>query len=127
EKFSGPVQDFLQPFQQSLADLSTGHINGITGLPHLRNLGIDGPYNITGVSDMPGRQKVFTCRPNTAKDEVPCATKIISALARQAFRRPVTDVDLRTLLVSYQTGRNQADFDAGIRLALQAILADPEF
>ncbi len=127
EKFAGPVQDFVMPFQQALADLSTGHINGLTGLPHLRNLGIDGPYNVTGVSDMPSRHRVFSCRPATAKDEVPCATKIVSILARQAFRRPVTDVDLRTLMVSYQTGRNQTDFDAGIRLALQAILADPEF
>ncbi len=127
EKFSGPVQDFVMPFQQALADLSTGHINGITGLPHLRNLGVDGPYNITGVSDMPSRHKIFTCSPSSAKEEGPCATKIISALARQAFRRPVTEVDLRTLLVSYQTGRSKGDFDAGIRLAIQAILADPEF
>jgi cytochrome c551/c552 len=127
EKFSGPVQDFVQPFQQSLADLSTGHINGLTGLPHLRNLGIDGPYNITGVSETPSRNKVFTCRPATTKDELACANKIISALARLAFRRPVTEVDLRTLMVSYQSGRSKGDFDAGIRLALQAILADPEF
>jgi hypothetical protein len=127
EKFAGPVQDFVMPFQQALADLSTGHINGLTGLPHLRNLGIDGPYNVTGVSDMPSRRKILTCKPTSAKDEVPCATRIISALARQAFRRPVTDVDLRTLMVSYQTGRSQGGFDAGIRLAVQAILADPEF
>ena len=127
EKFSGPVQDFVMPFQQSLADLSTGHINGITGLPHLRNVGIDGPYAVTGISDMPSRRKIFNCRPATAREEVPCATKIIQTVARQAFRRPVTDVDLRTLLVSYQTGRSKGDFDGGIRLALQAILADPEF
>jgi hypothetical protein len=127
EKFAGPVQDFVMPFQQALADLSTGHINGLTGLPHLRNLGIDGPYNVTGISDMPSRRKILTCNAATAKDELPCATRIISGLARQAFRRPVTDVDLRTLMVSYQTGRTEGGFDAGIRLAVQAILADPEF
>ena len=127
EKFSGPVQDFVMPFQQALADLSTGHINGLTGLPHLRNLGVDGPYNSTGVSDMPSRRKILTCKPATAKDEVPCATKIITAVARQAYRRPVSDVDLRSLMVAYQTGRSKGDFESGIRLALQAILSDPEF
>src|SRR5215831_16788506 len=127
EKFSGPVQDFVMPFQQALADLSTGHINGLTGLPHLRDLGIDGPYNITGVSDTPSRQKILTCRPANTKDEVPCATKILSSLARLAFRRPVGDSDLRNLLVAYQTGRSHGDFEAGLRTAIQAILADPEF
>src|SRR5215471_10768571 len=104
EKFSGPVQDFVMPFQQALADLSTGHINGLTGLPHLRDLGIDGPYNVTGVSETPSRQKILTCRPTNAKDEVPCVTKILSGLARLAFRRPVAEADLRNLLVVYQTG-----------------------
>src|SRR2546430_7366769 len=127
EKFSGPVQDFVMPFQQALADLSTGHINGITGLPHLRDLGIDGPYNISGVSESPSREKILTCRPSTAKEEVPCATKVISALARLAFRRPVGEADVRNLLVAYQMGRSKGDFEAGIRTAVQAVLADPEF
>jgi len=127
EKFSGPVQDFVMPFQQALADLSTGHINGLTGLPHLRDLGIDGPYNISGVSDTLSRQKILTCRPANAKEEVPCATKVISALARLAFRRPVGDADIRNLLVAYQMGRSKGDFEAGIRTAVQAVLADPEF
>jgi len=127
EKFSGPVQDFVMPFEQALADLSTGHINGLTGLPHLRDLGIDGPYNITGVSETPSREKILTCNPTNAKDEVACATKILSTLARQAFRRSVGEADVRNLLVAYQTGRSKGNFETGIQTAVQAILADPEF
>jgi hypothetical protein len=127
EKFSGPVQDFVMPFQQALADLSTGHVNGLTGLPHLRDLGIDGPYNVTGVSETPSRQKILACKPATAKDEVPCMTKIMSQLARLAFRRPIVEADLRNLLVAYQTGRSHGDFESGLRTAIQAMLADPEF
>ena len=83
----------------------------------------------TGVSDTPSRRRIFVCRPaNAAKDELPCARKIFSALARNAYRRPVTDTDLETLLSFYQRRRNDnGNFDAGIESALQFILASPEF
>lgn len=124
---SGPVEDFVMPFQQSLADLSTGHIPGLTALPHIRDVGVSGPFHATGVSETVSRQKIFVCRPQTASDELPCAKKIISVLARQAYRRPTTDSDLELLLSLYQNGRNRGDFDAGIRMAVQAMLADPQF
>ena len=124
---SGPVEDFVMPFQQSLADLSTGHIPGLTALPHLRDVGISGPYHATGVSETVSRRKIFLCRPSSTNEEVPCAKKIISVLARQAYRRPATDSDLELLLNLYQNGRNRGDFDSGIRMAVQAILADPQF
>ena len=129
QRAAGPVQDFVMPFERALADLSTGHFPGLTGLPHLRNLGIDGPYNITGVSETPSRRLIFSCRPATTThdDELPCARQIIAQLARRAFRRPATDSDLSHLSALYEIGRAGCDFDSGIRMALQAILADPEF
>jgi hypothetical protein len=128
----GPVEDFVMPFQGALDDLSTGHIPGLTGLPHLRDFGINGPYNATGVGETPSRSRIFTCRPSAGADEVPCAKKIVSALARQAFRRPVTAQDVEDLLSAFQNGRNRSngkpgDFDSGIRMAVQSIVADPEF
>ena len=51
QRVEGPVQDFVMPFERALANLSTGNVSGLTGLPHLKTLGIDGPYNATGVSD----------------------------------------------------------------------------
>jgi hypothetical protein len=127
ERSSGPVQDFVMPFERALADLSTGHIPGLTGLPHLRNLGINGPYKATGVSDTPSRSRIFVCRPAAAGEELACANRIISKLARQAYRRPVAERDLKHLRSFYETGRKQKDFDYGITLAVQAILSDPEF
>jgi hypothetical protein len=124
---SGPVEDFLMPFQQALADLSTGHIAGLTALPHLRDVGIQGPYNATGVGDTVSRRKVLVCRPTGPADELPCARKIISTLARQAFRRPVSGGDLEGLMKLYHAGREKNDFENGIRVAVQAIVADPQF
>ena len=60
-------------------------------------------------------------------DEESCARNILSTLARRAYRRPVTDADVESLLDLYRTGRNDGDFEAGIELALQRILAGPEF
>ena len=126
-KADGPIEDEFAMVEQTLVDVSAGAVPGVTTLPHLHELSITGPTNVTGVSDTPSRLKIFTCRPAAGSDEIPCARRIISALARQAYRRPVTDRDIEDLLNFYQTGRNQGSFDSGIRTAIQAILASPEF
>lgn len=127
EKVVGPVDDFVQPFEQSLGDLFLGRTLGLTALPHLRDVGINGPYRATGVSDTPSRSRVFVCHPRSKEEELPCAKRILSPLARAAYRRPVTDADLEDLLTVYQSGRNKSDFEGGIRTALQLILANPQF
>ena len=127
QRAAGPVQDFHAPFEYALSNLTTGSILGFTGLPHLKTLNIGGPYKVEGRGNTPSRTKIFVCRPANAGEELPCATKIISSLARQAYRRPVSDVDLDPLLALYEETRNRVDFDAGIRMMIQAILADPEF
>ena len=126
-KFDGPVEDQYWLVEQTLMDVSIGTHAGITGLPHLRSMFITGPMKVSGVSDTPSRRKIFTCKPATAKDEDPCATQIISRLTRQAFRRPVNAEDLEGLMAQYHEARKDSNFETGIRTAVQAILAKPEF
>lgn len=127
QRAAGPVDDFVQPFEHSLGDLFLGRTLGLTGLPHVRDVGINGPHNATGAGDTAVRRRILVCGPATAADELPCARRIVSAVARQAYRRPVTDHDIEALLSTYQKGRNADGFEGGIRLALQSILANPEF
>jgi hypothetical protein len=127
QRAAGPVQDFVMPFDQALADLSTGHFPGLTGLPHLRNIGIDGPHEVTGVSPTPSRERVLTCRPSRNSEDTQCADQILSTIASRAFRRPLTEIDRNRLIEFFNTGRSEGDFEDGIRLGLQSILADPEF
>ena len=100
---------------------------------------IEGPFKASGPGDTPSRRRIFVCRPeersevrlkpDTTSDttgERACATKILSTLARRAYRRPVTDADLGTLLTFFENGRREG-FDAGVRAALERILIDPEF
>jgi len=126
-KYDGTVEDQYWVVEQTLVDVSIGTHPGITGLPHLRSMFITGPMKVSGVSDTPSRRKVFTCHPATPKEEEPCATQIITRLAKQAFRRPVTPEDLEGLMTEYQVGRQDGNFEVGIRTAVQAILAKPEF
>jgi hypothetical protein len=127
QKFEGPVEDAVMPYEQSLIDFSNADLPGLTNVPHLREMRIVGPKNVTGISETPSRRKIFTCRPASASDEIPCAKKIIAALTRQAYRRPATDADLEDLLSVYQHSRTASDFETGIRTVVQTIVTDPEF
>jgi len=88
---------------------------------------IEGPFNVTGLGDTASRREILTCRPSSRQDEEPCARKILSRLARRAYRRPVTDVDVQRLVGFYRTGRSAGDFEGGIRLALERLLVSPSF
>ena len=127
QKSESPVDDLLAPVEHTLADTQIGSALGVTTLPHIRDLAVVGPHNVTGISDTPGRRRIFTCRPVAVDEEEACASKIVSTLARQAYRRPVTPDDVAGLMKFYREGRNGADFESGIRTALQAILASPHF
>jgi uncharacterized protein DUF1592/uncharacterized protein DUF1588/uncharacterized protein DUF1587/uncharacterized protein DUF1595/uncharacterized protein DUF1585/cytochrome c len=112
-------------FQPALSQFQLVQYKG--GSPSIDNVVITGPYGVTGVADTPARQKIFVCRPARIADQEPCARKILSTLARRAYRRPVTDKDLGTLLRVYEAGRSEGGFEAGIQTALERILAGPEF
>ncbi len=127
KRFDGPIDDLLKPHRYTLADTQIGDGQGVTTLPHVRTLTVTGPLHVTGVSDTISRDRIFSCRPVSAADEVPCATSIIKRLAAEAYRRPVSATDLQPLLNFYQLGRRQGDFENGIRMALEAILASPHF
>jgi hypothetical protein len=95
--------------------------------PALISMTISGPYDIAGPGDTPSRDKIFICRPAAAKDEEPCAEKIISTLAHRAFRRPISDSDVKPLLAFYERGRRDGTFENGVEMALRAMLVSPDF
>jgi mono/diheme cytochrome c family protein len=96
-------------------------------IPRVASIEVVGPFDGTGTGDTPSRARVLVCTPAAPADELTCATKILATLARRAFRRPVTDQDLRAPLMFYAEGRQAGGFEAGIREALPAILASPKF
>jgi uncharacterized protein DUF1595 len=113
-------QPFQRPFPGGLGNDDTRY------LPYLASVTVTGPFNASAAADTPSRRRVFICRPRAATGELACAQKILRSLARRAFRRPVTDADLKPLLTFYHEGR-QDGFDSGIELAVQRLLMSPEF
>ncbi len=97
--------------------------------PGVESVAVDGPYAATGPGETASRARIFVCRPRAGAraGEDACARKILATLARRAWRRPVGDHDVEPLLAFYRTGRAAQGFEAGIRMALERLLIDPEF
>ena len=100
--------------------------------PAVYEISIVGPYNAAGAGDTPSRRRVFVCSPKgragvRAQDEDSCAKKILSTLMRRAYRRPVSDADLKKPFELYSAAKTEEGFDAGIEMGLSAVLTSPEF
>ncbi len=127
QRFDGPADDLIMPIEHTLADTNIGEVFGTTALAHLRDFTVSGPLSVTGVSETESRRRIFTCRPITATEESACAADIVRKLASQAYRGTVAADDFKDLMSFYERGRKQSDFEGGIRMAVQAILASPRF
>ena len=97
------------------------------GRPHMQTLAITGPFNATGPGDTPSRRRIFVCRPSRPGAERACAREILSAVARRAYRKPLTDADLEPVLSFYDRGRRDSSFEHGIQMGIERILASPQF
>ena len=116
--FQTPVTDYAYAWDYGRPDDMQPAVAGIT---------VGGPYNSTGIGETASRKRILTCTPANASEEETCAREVISTLARRAFRRPVTDADIKDLLTFYESGKADGGFEEGIVTALQRILVDPEF
>jgi len=99
------------------------------GDPSVESVSVSGPQNVQGAGDTPSRRKIFVCHPagTRASDEEACARQILAGLARRAYRRPVNDQDVETLLGFYREGRSDRSFEPAIGMALEGLLVSPEF
>jgi hypothetical protein len=114
----------LQPPQTGFGRTTNEYYHGN---PAVEIVSIGGPYGVPAPGDSPSRRRVFVCRPKDAASEEPCARKILSTLAARAYRRPVTESDIQTLLGFYKMARAEDSFDAGIQRGIERILAAPSF
>jgi mono/diheme cytochrome c family protein len=117
-------EGILQPPQTGFGRTTNEYYHGN---PAVEFVFIGGPYGAAATGDSISRRTVFTCRPKDAASEAPCARQILSTLAARAYRRPVTDRDIQTLLDFYNEGRAAQNFDAGIQRGIERMLAAPSF
>ena len=96
-------------------------------MTYLGSVTINGPFAVAGAGDTPARRRVFVCKPASATDEAACARRIVSTLARRAYRGTATDADVAELMNFYKAGRANGTFDQGIEMALRRLLVSPAF
>jgi mono/diheme cytochrome c family protein len=116
------------PLQPKLSQYDYAQYKG--GDPAVASVAIGGPFDATGPGDTLPRQRIFICKPAgaaAAASDDTCAGRILSNLARRAYRRPVTAQDSDVLMSFYRAGLAADGFEAGIRSALERILVGPEF
>ncbi len=95
--------------------------------PALYSISVTGPFNASGPGDTASRQRIFVCQPEKSSEQDACAKRILSTLARRAWRGPVKDSELQVPLRFYREARAQAGFEDGIEKALRALLMSPRF
>ena len=103
--------------------------NDYMGYANVGAVQISGPYQTAAAAqDTPSRRAIFVCQPRSQSDERSCATTILSKAARRAYRRPVAKTEVQGLLEFFDRGRQDGQsFEAGIQLALERVLVDPDF
>jgi mono/diheme cytochrome c family protein len=100
---------------------------GTPGPPAMDRLEISGPYHAKGVDETPSRRRLFVCRPAAPAEEAACAGRILSTIARRAFRREVGPSDVEPFLTQFEVARRKHNFDASIATALASLLLAPDF
>ena len=122
KKSSATSVDLLQPFRRDRID----PINP-AGIPELDRVTIEGPFNVKPGGNSTSRQRIFICKPASSAD-AQCATRILSTLARRAYRRPLTDAEVTRLVSFFHSGQKKTgSFDEGIENALAFMLVSPQF
>jgi hypothetical protein len=107
------IRDFANPYDAE-------------GAPHVQSITIQGPYRTAGVTTAVS-DRVFVCRPANDQEQAPCARRILSTLARRAYRRPLASPEIDALMSFYERGRSRGSFEDGVRLGLRRMLASPSF
>jgi Protein of unknown function (DUF1592)/Protein of unknown function (DUF1588)/Protein of unknown function (DUF1587)/Protein of unknown function (DUF1585)/Protein of unknown function (DUF1595)/Planctomycete cytochrome C len=84
---------------------------------------------VRGPVELPAsHRKLITVEPSRDRSREECSRKILSEFATHAFRRPATPDELERLVKLTKLVDQQGDgFERGIQLAMQAVLASPQF
>ena len=121
--------------QPLAVDFGRGSDEQFDGLAAVDALTINGPYRGAGAGDTASRQLIFSCGPArrgeggpaVTAEEARCARRILTRLARRAYRRPPTAEEMSTLLGFYEAAAKARGFEAGVQSAIERMLVSFNF
>ena len=116
------LAEIKKRFEERLAEKVPVNEARVTGID------VGGPYDQVKGPSVESLKKVYACGHLDGRHQAGCDRKIISALARRAYRRPAPpeEVSKLTGLVSMAVAKGDS-FEEGIVQAMQAMLVSPHF
>jgi hypothetical protein len=92
---------------------------------------LQGPFRIDprerGLDSIETRKRILVCTPDKDGPADECATRILSAFATRAFRRPLDPGEIRPYVDLTLAAAKEDPFDRAIQTGLTAILVSPHF
>ena len=118
------VADLRKRFDATQAELDKIPLNGV----RVGAVDIGGPYTQVAGPSAESLRKVYTCGHLNGQHQPTCARRIVSDLARRAFRRPVAPAEVQKYVDLVRLAEKQeGSFEEGLAVGIQALLVSPDF
>ena len=116
------VAEARKRFEARLADIAPANE------ARVRHFEITGPFEAAKGPSRASLKRLYACGHLIGGHGPACLRRNITALARRAYRRPVTPAETAPLVRLATEARDQGDsFEEAMSVALQAILVSPDF
>lgn len=111
-------------FEEARAEVEKIPLNGV----RVGGVEIGGPYSQVTAPSRASLERIYTCGHLQGKHQPTCARRIVTSVARRAFRRPIAarEIDKYVALVE-DVAKQENSFEEGMAVGLQAILVSPDF
>ena len=111
-------------FEATQAELEKIPMNGV----RVNTVDIGGPYAQAIGPSSASLQRIYTCGHGKAPHTAMCSRRIMTSLARRAFRRPVPAREIDSYLALVKHAQQQeGSLAEGLAVGIQAILVSPDF
>jgi hypothetical protein len=111
-------------FEQSQAELAKLPLNGA----RVSNVDIGGPYTYVKGPSKASLERIYTCGHLEGSHQPTCLPRIMTDVAKRAFRRPVTARDIeKYIALARQAADEEGSLAEGLAVGIQALLVSPDF
>ena len=106
--------------EEAGAELAKIPLNGV----RVNGVEVGGPYSYTKGPSRASKQKIYTCGHLDGAHTSTCPARIMTNLARRAFRRPVTAKELEKYIALVRTAQDEeGSFDEGLAVVAVLLIA----
>ena len=118
------IAQLKQRFDEAQAEVEKIPFNGV----RVANVEIGGPYSQVSTPSAESRARVYTCGHADGQHQPACVRRIMTGLARRAFRRPVSAAEIEQYVsLVREAQQEEQSFEEGLVVGISALLVSPDF